>query len=139
MKISDSKQLPLVTVPILGQAPRQRAFTLIEVMVALMVIVISLIAIIDSASSSTWRAVYLKEKTIAGWVAQNRIALYRGKKTWGSASNTSGKVTMADVDWQWKMKISKTDDDELRRIDIEVYLQDDDGIKATATGFIGKL
>ena len=118
---------------------RQKAFTLIEVMVVLMVIVISLLAIIDSASSSTWRAGYLKEKTIAGWVAQNQIALYRGKKTWGSVSNTSGKVTMAEVDWEWKMKISETDDDELRRIDVEVYLEDDDGIKASATGFIGKL
>jgi len=118
---------------------KQKAFTLIEVMVALMVIVISMMAIIDSASSSTWRASYLREKTIAGWVAQNRIALYRGKKTWGGASNTSGKVTMADVDWQWKMKVSKTDDDELRRIDIDVYLQGGDEIKASATGFIGKL
>ena len=118
---------------------RQKAFTLIEVMVALMVIVISLMAIIDSTSSSTWRAVYLKEKTIAGWIAQNRIALYRGKKTWGKVSNTNGKVTMAEVDWQWKMKVSETDDDELRRIDVEVYLEDDDAIKASATGFIGKL
>ena len=104
-----------------------------------MVIVISLVAIIDSTSSSTWRAGYLKEKTIAGWVAQNQIAFYRGKKTWGKVSNTSGKVTMADVDWEWKMKVSETDDDELRRIDIEVYLDDDDAIKASATGFIGKL
>jgi len=118
---------------------RQKAFTLIEVMVALMVIVISLVAIIDSTSSSTWRATYLKEKTIAGWVAQNQVAFYRGKKTWGSASNSSGQVTMADVEWEWKMHVSKTDDDELRRIDVEVYLEGDDDIKATATGFIGKL
>jgi len=118
---------------------KQQAFTLIEVMVALMVIVISLMAVIDSSGSSTWRAVYLKEKTIAGWVAQNQIALYRAKKTWGGTSNTSGQVTMANVEWEWKMQVSKTDDEELRRIDIEVYREGDEGIKASATSFIGKL
>ena len=100
---------------------------------------ISLTAIIDSASSSTWRASYLKEKTIASWVAQNQLALYRAKKTWGSASSSSGDVTMADQEWEWKMQVSKTDDPLLRRIDVDVFLDGDDNIKASATGFIGKL
>ncbi|MCP4492949.1 MAG: type II secretion system minor pseudopilin GspI [Gammaproteobacteria bacterium] len=117
----------------------QKAFTLIEVMVALMVIVISLIAIIDSTSSSTWRASYLKEKTIANWVAQNQVSLYRAKKTWTGTSNLSGDVSMAGVEWEWKMHVSKTDDPLLRRIDVEVYLKGDDSIKASATGFTGKL
>ena len=118
---------------------RQTGFTLIEVMVAFMVIVISLSAIIDSTSSSTWRASYLKEKTIAGWIAQNQVALYRAKKTWSSASNSSGDVSMAGQEWEWKMQVSKTDDPLLRRIDVEVYLDGDENIKASATGFIGKL
>ena len=108
-------------------------------MVALMVIVISLAAIIDSTSSSTWRASYLKEKTIASWIAQNQVALYRAKKTWGNASSSSGDVTMANQDWEWKMQISKTDDPLLRRIDVDVYLDGNGTIKASATGFIGKL
>jgi len=118
---------------------KQKAFTLLEVMIALMVIVISLVAIIDSASNSTWRASYLQEKTIAAWVAQNQVALYRAKKTWTEASNSSGQVNMANRTWEWKLHVSKTDDPLLRRIDVEVYLDNDDSIKATATGFIGKL
>ncbi len=117
----------------------QKAFTLIEVMVALIVIVISLIAIIDSASSSTWRASYLKEKTFANWVAQNQVSLYRAKKTWTNTSNLSGDVSMAGVEWEWKMHVSKTDDPRMRRIDVDVYLEGSDSIKASATGFIGKL
>ncbi len=117
----------------------QKAFTLIEVMVALMVIVISLVAIFDSASSSTWRTSYLKEKTIATWVAQNQVSLYRAKKSWTGTSNLSGDVSMAGVEWEWKMHVSKTDDPLLRRIDVDVYIEGDDSIKASATGFIGKL
>ncbi|MCP3689852.1 MAG: type II secretion system minor pseudopilin GspI [Gammaproteobacteria bacterium] len=117
----------------------QKAFTLIEVMVALMVIVISLVAIFDSASSSTWRTSYLKEKTISTWVAQNQVSLYRAKKTWTGTSNLSGDLSMAGVEWEWKMHISKTDDPLLRRIEVDVYLNGEDSIKGSATGFIGKL
>lgn len=103
-----------------------------------MVIVISLMAIIDSTASSTWRASYLREKTIASWVAQNQIALYRAKKNWSGSSNISGDVEMAQTEWQWKLKVSKTDDPLLSRLDIEVFLEGDDAIKASATGFVGK-
>ena len=117
----------------------QFGFTLIEVMVAAMIIALALFAIFKSASEATWHSQYLKEKTIANWVAQNQIALYRAKKTWNSVSNTSGEVSMANVDWEWKLHISKTDDERIRRLDIEVYLDGDDNIKATATGFAAKL
>ena len=106
---------------------------------ALMVIVISLVAIIDSISTSTWRAAYLKEKTIAGWVAQNQIALYRAKKLWTDASSSSGDASMANLSWQWRMNVSATEDPLVRKIEVEVYLDGDDEVKATATGFIGKL
>lgn len=116
-----------------------KGFTLIEVMVALLIITIGLGAIIDSAGNTTLHAAYLRQKTIAGWVAQNEIALYRAKRTWESATTRKGKATMANVEWSWQMKISKTDDPSLRRLDIEVFLDGQEGIKATATGFIARL
>jgi general secretion pathway protein I len=116
-----------------------KAFTLLEVMVALVVISVTMGAIISSAGSSTAVASRLKEKTVANWVAQNQVALYRAKKIWtNSTSNQNGKVKMLDVEWQWDMKISKTDDPLLRKIDVEVYLEEDD-IITKATGFIGRL
>jgi general secretion pathway protein I len=118
---------------------RLKAFTLLEVMVALVVISVTMGAIITSAGSSTAVASRLKEKTVANWVAQNQISLYRAKKIWTtSTSNRSGKVKMLDVEWQWEMKIDKTDDPLLRKIDVDVFLEDDD-IIARATGFIAKL
>ncbi len=118
---------------------KSKGFTLIEVMVALLIITIGLGAIIDSAGNTTLHAAYLRQKTIAGWVAQNEIALYRAKRTWESATTRKGKATMANVEWSWRMEISKTDDPSLRRLDIEVFLDGQEGIKATATGFIARL
>lgn len=117
----------------------QNGFTLLEVMFALVFIAITMGAVIESGLNSTMRSSYLREKTIASWVAQNQLALYRAKKTWTSASNRSGVVEMAEVEWRWKMKISKTDEPLMRRIDIDVYRSDSDEISASETGFIAKL
>jgi general secretion pathway protein I len=114
-------------------------FTLIEVMFALLIVALTMGAIVETGGYSAKRTSQLTEKTIASWVAQNQVTLYRAKKTWTSASNKSGTVEMAGNEWQWKMKISKTDEPLLRRIDVDVYSQDDSDIKASATGFIGKL
>ena len=119
---------------------RLTAFTLLEVMVALLIVAITMGAIVDSGGSSARNTSHITQKTIASWIAQNQVSLYRAKKTWNDASNVAGEVDMADASWQWKMKISKTDDPLLRRIDVDVYLKDDDeAIKASVTGFIANL
>jgi general secretion pathway protein I len=117
-----------------------KAFTLLEVMVALVVISVTMGAIITSAGSSASIATRLKQKTVANWVAQNQITLYRAKKTWASApdSNRSGKVEMLDVEWHWDMKIRKTENPFIRTMDVDVYLVEDDVI-TSATGYIAKL
>ncbi len=116
-----------------------KGFTLIEVMVALLVITIGLGALIESTGNSAWQATYLKQKTIASWVAQNQIALHRAKRTWGTVSSTKGTTEMANIEWRWEMKISKTDDPSLRRLDVDVFLDGDDSLKASLTGFIARL
>ena len=118
---------------------KQRGFTLIEVMFALLIVALTMGAIVETGGYSARRTSQLTEKTIASWIAQNQVTLYRAKKTWTSTLTKSGTVEMADGEWQWKMKISKTDDPLLRRIDVDVYLQGGSDIKASATGFIGKL
>ena len=116
-----------------------KGFTLLEVMFALIFIAITMGAVIESGANSALRSSHLKEKTIASWVAQNRLALYRAKKTWSNVSNKSGVVDMAGVQWRWKMKISKTDEPLMRRIDVDGYLGDSDEISASEMGFSAKL
>jgi general secretion pathway protein I len=81
----------------------------------------------------------LKQKTIASWVAQNQIALYRAKRTWNNASTRTGEVEMANAVWIYEMKISATADPALRQIEVDVLLKGEDGVKASVTGFIGQL
>ncbi len=58
----------------LKQSREQSGFTLIEVMVALTIIAISLGALISSSGSQASSASYLKQKTLAHWVALNELA-----------------------------------------------------------------
>ena len=112
-------------------------------MVALLVIAIGLGAVIISTGESGWKASIRKEKTLAGWVAQNEIALYRAKRTWSNRSNIKGRTEMGGAEWEWRMQVSETDDPSLRRIDVDVFLVVDgevqDGVRAAMTGFIAKI
>ena len=118
---------------------RKSAFTLIEVMVALLVITLGMGAVIVTTGESGWKSSHLRESTIASWVAYNEIALFRAKRTWSDASSRSGDAEMANAEWDWQMKISKTDDPSLRRIDVEVSLKGETAVKARVTGFIAHL
>ena len=106
---------------------------------ALLVITLGMGAVMSTTSESGWKSSHLRESTIASWVAYNEIALYRASRTWNSQSRRSGVTTMANADWEWSMEISKTDDDKLRRLDVEVTLKGEDAVKARVTGFIANI
>ena len=121
-----------------GMTKRQ-GFTLLEVMIALLVITLGMGAVFNTTGESSWKSAQLKQGTIANWVAQNQIALYRAKRTWNNVSAKTGEVEMANTEWVWRMKISKTDDPSLRRLDVEVFIKGEDALKANVTGFIARL
>ncbi len=118
----------------------QQAFTLLEIMVAMAIIAITMGAIIENSTASNRNAQYLRDKTIAGWVATNQIALIRARREWGNRLDKQGIEEMAGREWTWKMKIIKTDDPNLRRLEVSVFPEDDEQqALVTRTGFLGKL
>lgn len=108
-------------------------------MIALLVIALGIGAVVNTTSESGWKSSQLRQKTIASWVAQNQIAAYRARRTWDNKSNLSDEALMANTNWPWRMRIIATDDPNIRRIEIDVYLKGEDGIKASLTSFIGRL
>jgi general secretion pathway protein I len=121
------------------QVGRVRGFTLIEVMIALLVITLGMGAVISTTGESGWKSAHLRQSTIASWVAYNEIAVYRSQRSWGTTRGQSGETEMANTLWSWEMEISETDDPSLRRLDIEVTIKGEDAVKARVTGFIANL
>jgi general secretion pathway protein I len=123
---------------------RARGFTLLEVMVALVVIAVALAAVMKSASSHARNAAFLETKTYAHWVAMNRLARLR-MGGFGSLQDSDGTETMAGHEWYWRIKLTQVGDAtaraaglNLRRVDIEVRSEKDDAsATAVLSGFVG--
>ena len=132
-------RLPAACPRTVGNIRRKCGFTLIEVMIALLVITLGMGAVIVTTGESGWKSSYLRESTIASWVAYNEIAMYRAKRTWSDATSRSGESEMANAQWNWQMKISATDDPLIRRVDVEVFIKGETAVKSRVTGFIARL
>jgi len=104
---------------------QQQGFTLIEIIVALLVISVALGAIITTTANSVKHGSHIKEKTIALWVAQNYIAetiiISKSKKKWPSTGFKFDTISMAGNKWFLKSQIKQTPDNNIRRIDVSVY------------------
>ncbi len=105
---------------------QNRGFTLLEVLVALAVLAIVMGAIIKAVAESVDNLAYLRDKTVASWVALNKINEVRLQKNWSGSGTTQGSTEMADREWHWELRISKTADQDLRRLDIAVRSQIND-------------
>ena len=123
----------------MSAARNRRGFTLLEVMIALLIIVLGTAAIINTSTESAWKSALLWKRTIAGWVAQNQIAEFRARRTWSNDRSQSGVAEMANAEWEWRIQVSDTDDPSLRRLDIEVFLSGDAAASTRLTAFMARL
>lgn len=112
-----------------------RGFTLIEVVVALAVLAIGMTAVLHSASQAAHAGTFLKQRTIAHWVASNRAAEYSINREWPDPGTTSGTETMADQTWRWEAEVRNTVVPELRLVTIRVTLDGEE--KASLITFVG--
>ncbi|HEV2321354.1 MAG TPA: type II secretion system minor pseudopilin GspI [Gammaproteobacteria bacterium] len=117
---------------------RHRGFTLIEVLVALAILALSLVAVIGAAGSSTRLSSGLRDRTFADWVALNELTTLRLARTAPSDSSLNGDADMGDQKWHWTAKISPTADPNLLRIDVDVgNAAKPDEIVQSVTVFMG--
>lgn len=116
-----------------------RGFTLVEVLVAVAVLAIALAGVISAMARQASNAGYLKQKTIAMWVAHNRLAELQLQGEAPETGRSDGKVEMSGAEWQWNAAVISTEDPRLRRVDIEVRAPGQkDGSLAQLTGFLAR-
>ena len=100
---------------------RQTGFTLLEVLVALAVLAIAMGAIIGAATQSINTVATLRDQTFASWVALNQVnALLLESKPWPEEGSRKGNAELANRAWRWEARFYKTDDPDLRRLEIAV-------------------
>jgi len=90
-------------------------------MVALTIIAISLGALLNTSGTQANSATYLKQKTIAHWVALNELAQIRIGGVFPDIGDKKDSTKMANHEWYWIRTTKKTADDNTREITYKVY------------------
>ena len=86
----------------------KRGFTLVEILVALAIIAIALAALMRASGDHTYSASYLKQKTLAHYVAMNELAKLQIEKKWPRTGEENKSTEMADHEWYWKRNVEKS-------------------------------
>ena len=118
---------------------RARGFTLIEVLAALVIVALGMLGVIEAVTQSARNGAYLREKTLAHWIALNVITEKRLQPEPPPVAESSADVEFAGQRWRWSMQVTQTQVSSLRRMDVSVRPADapDSSALATVTGFYG--
>lgn len=102
-----------------------RGFTLLEVLVALAVLAIALAALVKGGAQSASTTAHLRDKSLAHWVAMNRIVELSLQREWPALGESRSEEKMADRQWYCLAKVSTTEDPDLHRVEVEVRASDE--------------
>lgn len=118
---------------------RARGFTLVEVMVALAVVAIGLIAAFNGIIQMAHSTAFLRERALADWIAMNQITEIRLSDSFPDVGRFDGDAEFAGRNWRWEAQISETGVNGLRRIDLSVaYEESPQDVVSIVTGFVSR-
>jgi general secretion pathway protein I len=88
------------------QGRRIGGFTLIEVLVALMIVALGMGAVLSALSSSAFNVSALRDKTLAQWIAINQITDTRLSLQVPASGTTQGDIkNFGNGDWHWQQDV----------------------------------
>lgn len=122
-----------------------RAFTLLEVLVALAIFAVVAASVLSASARSLKTAARLEDKTFATWIADNRLQQIQLTEGAPEEGREQGEETYAGRRWLWQVEVQNTSEPEMRRITVRVALRPAQGLRgkiednalATLSGFVG--
>jgi general secretion pathway protein I len=114
----------------------RRGFSLIEVLVALVILAVGLLAASRAAVVATTDQSALRDRTLARWVAHNRVAEVRLQSTMASAGSNTQTIEQAGITFIATTTVTATPSPIFTRVDVRVSRSDNPTYQlADAVGF----
>jgi general secretion pathway protein I len=107
-----------------GNGTTPGGFTLVEVLVALAIVAIALMAALRAAGMATTSMQDLRGRLLAGWVADNRLAEHRARGDWLPLGSAHGRQQQGGIEFAWREDVVATPNAAFRRVDIVVHATD---------------
>ena len=104
---------------------RSVGFTLLETLVALVIVALGMMAVHIQLNRYAVGAGYVEQKVLASWIASNRVAELSVAPQWPQLGETRDEVDYAQRTWIRRAEISETLVENLRRVDVSVALAED--------------
>ena len=118
---------------------RRAGFTLVEVLVALAIIAIALLAALRAAGQGTNNVGELRSRLLAGWVAENLLAEHRARRDWLPLGIQRGTGRQGGMDFAWREEVIATPNPAFRRVDVRVFASAEEAHSlAHLAGFVVK-
>ena len=118
---------------------RAAGFTLLEVMVALAIVSIGLIAAFNGVIQMAHSTTTLRERAFADWIAMNQITELRVAGEFPDVGRFDGDTEFAGREWRWEAEVEETGVEDLRRIEMSVaYIESPGDPVSIVTGFISR-
>jgi len=121
--------------------PRQvRGFTLVEVLVALVVVALGLTALMVAVNGTARTSGLLRDKTLAQWIALNRLSEVRLNVVKFGQNTDTGELNFGSRKWHYDTRYFDTSIASMKRVVVRVYLGDaktKGNPIAQAVGFLG--
>ncbi|MCX7175992.1 MAG: type II secretion system minor pseudopilin GspI [Proteobacteria bacterium] len=118
-----------------------RGFTLLEVMVALAILALALMAALRAGAVATQNTGEIRQRQLADWVALDRLEEHRARRDWLPVGISSGETMQGNQRFRWEEKIGGTPNAQFRRVEIRVLADDSTDPNfalARVTGFLIK-
>ncbi|MDH5824141.1 type II secretion system minor pseudopilin GspI [Luteimonas sp. RD2P54] len=120
-----------------GRGLRERGFSLLEMLVALAVFGLVVIALLNLSGESIRTAAIVEERVLAGVVAENRAVEAATEPLPALARASAGTERLGEREWRWTRTVHATDDAAIARVEVAVMAAGSDRIAAEVTLFRG--
>ncbi|HEY5715874.1 MAG TPA: type II secretion system minor pseudopilin GspI [Psychromonas sp.] len=117
---------------------RYTGMTLLEVLLALVILSTAGLAVMNAASGALNNQTYLQDKTVALWIASNSLVELKLQKQWPSETWREESVDFAGSTWYSRYQSVATGDNNFKALDVEVSDKKDGKALAYLRTYIAK-